>query len=156
MHAVANTPADPTGTHSLVISRRHRPSLESRRVGFCITRFGACSAFTYVTAYMLAKSPRRPSTPKASAASLLPLLLRLLPGGANQFPGGTSTHCGPAPFHGARDIRGYRLQGGSLYGRYGSRTQLLRLRSVKPLNIRCGREGGNSPPQAVHRQHSAG
>jgi hypothetical protein len=30
----------------------------------------------------------RPSTPKASAASLPPLLLRLLPGGANQFPGG--------------------------------------------------------------------
>jgi len=30
----------------------------------------------------------RPSTPKASAASLPPPLLRLLPGGANQFPGG--------------------------------------------------------------------
>ena len=30
---------------------------------------------------------KRPSTPEASAASLPPLLLRLLPGGANQFPG---------------------------------------------------------------------
>ncbi len=33
--------------------------------------------------------PKRPSTPEASAASLPPLLLRLLPGGANPFPGGT-------------------------------------------------------------------
>src|SRR5271170_5646128 len=37
---------------------------------------------------MLAESPMRPSTPKASAASWPPLLHRLLPGGANQFPGG--------------------------------------------------------------------
>ena len=58
--------------------RRARPSLSWR----------ACSAFTHVTACMLAESPMRPSTPKASAASLPPPLLRLLPGGANQFPGG--------------------------------------------------------------------
>ena len=79
---------------SLVLSHRRRPSLDSRRVSSCITRFGACTAFTFVTAYKLAKSPTRPSTPEASAASLPPLLLRLLPGGANQFPGGTFTHCG--------------------------------------------------------------
>ena len=41
---------------------------------------------------------KRPSTPEASAASLPPLLLRLLPGGANQFPGGIFTHYEPAPF----------------------------------------------------------
>src|SRR5207244_12680379 len=34
---------------------------------------------------------KRPSTSKAPAASLPPLPLRLLPGGANQFPGGTCT-----------------------------------------------------------------
>ena len=73
---------------SLVLSHRPRPSLDSRRVGSCITRFGACTAFTSVTACKLAKSPKRPSTPEAPAASLPPLLLRLLPGGANQFPGG--------------------------------------------------------------------
>src|ERR1035438_1676430 len=33
----------------------------------------------------------RPSTPKAPTASLPPLPLRLLPGGANQFPGGSYT-----------------------------------------------------------------
>src|SRR5919204_2867216 len=74
---------------SLVLSHRRRLSLDSRRVSSCITRFGACTAFTLVTACKLAKSPKRPSTPEASAASLSPLLLRLLPGGANQFPGGT-------------------------------------------------------------------
>jgi hypothetical protein len=50
---------------------------------------------------MLAESPMRPSTPKASAASLPPPLLRLLPGGTNQFPGGSNSRCGPPPFHGA-------------------------------------------------------
>jgi hypothetical protein len=54
-----------------------------------------------VTAYRFAKSPARPSAPKASAASLPPLLLRLLPGGTNKFPGGSLTRCGSAPFHGA-------------------------------------------------------
>jgi hypothetical protein len=37
--------------------------------------FGACSAFTYVTACMLARSPSRPSAPEASAVTLPPLLL---------------------------------------------------------------------------------
>jgi hypothetical protein len=90
LHAVATTPAGPMETCSLVPSHRLRPSPNRRRVGPCITLFEACSAFTHVTAYMLTESPMRPSTPKASAASLPPPLLRLLPGGANQFPGGIS------------------------------------------------------------------
>src|ERR1017187_1713811 len=84
--------------HSLVLSRRHRPSPKFRRVGTCVTRFEACSAFTHVTACTLAESPKRPSTPKAPTTSLPPSLLRLLPGGANQFPGGLRSRCGPAPF----------------------------------------------------------
>src|ERR1700720_4188099 len=71
---------------------RFRPSPNRRRVGSCVFGFEAFSAFNHVTAFMLAESPMRPSPPKASAASLPPLLLRLLPGGANQFPGG----CTPA------------------------------------------------------------
>jgi Putative transposase len=77
---------DPT-SHRL---HRLRPSPNRRRVGPCIVIFEACSAFTHVTACMLTESPTRPSTPKASAASLPPPLLRLLPGGTNQFPGGIS------------------------------------------------------------------
>ena len=89
LHAVANTPAGLMETCSLIRFHQLRPSPKPGRVGSCISLFEACSAFTHVTAYMLAKSPMRPSTPKASAASLPPLLLRLLPGGANQFPGGS-------------------------------------------------------------------
>jgi hypothetical protein len=98
LHAVANTPAGLMETCSLIRFHQLRPSPKSERVGSCISRFEACSAFTHVTACMLAESPMRPSTPKASAASLPPPLLRLLPGGANQFPGGFNSRCGPPPF----------------------------------------------------------
>jgi hypothetical protein len=101
LHAVANTPAGLMEFCSLVRFHKLRPSPKPGRVGSCINVFEACSAFTHVTACMLAKSPMRPSTPKASAASLPPPLLRLLPGGANQFPGGFNSRCGPSPFHGA-------------------------------------------------------
>ena len=87
LHAFANTPAGPMETCSLVQCHRLRPSPNRRRVGPCITLFEACSAFTHVTACMLTESPMRPSTPKASAASLPPLLLRLLTGWNEPAPG---------------------------------------------------------------------
>src|SRR6266849_9263159 len=40
----------------------------------------------------------RPSKPEAPAALLPPPPLRLLPGGAIQFPGGFISRCGPVPF----------------------------------------------------------
>src|SRR6266704_6097340 len=40
----------------------------------------------------------RPSTPEAPAALLPPPPLRLLPGGAIQFPGEPFSRCGPVPF----------------------------------------------------------
>ena len=94
-------PGRSDGTCSLVLFHSLRPSPKPGRVSSCISLFEACSAFTHVTACMLAESPMRPSTPKASAASLPPPLLRLLPGGANQFPGGFNSRCGPPPFHDA-------------------------------------------------------
>ena len=98
------------GSCSLVLSHQHRPSPNLRRVGSCVAFFQACSAFTHVTACMLAKSPLRPSSPEASTASLPLPLLRLLPGGTNQFPGGTFTHCGPYAF--ARRTEKCRLEEG--------------------------------------------
>jgi hypothetical protein len=62
-------PGRSDGTYSLVLFHPRRPSRACEGDGSCITRFGACSAFTHVTAYMLAKSPKRPSTPEAPTTS---------------------------------------------------------------------------------------
>src|SRR6266404_435259 len=50
-------PGRSDGTCPLVPFHQLRPSHEPGRVGSCIVGFGACSAFTHVTACMLAKSP---------------------------------------------------------------------------------------------------
>jgi len=82
MRAAANTPVEPPGARFA-----HFPSDDS------LPRFYVGSASTspfsgpaqrslHVAARMLAESPKWPSTPKASAASSPPRLLRLLPAGA--------------------------------------------------------------------------
>ena len=56
MHASAITPGGSGPVHlSLFFPNRRRPSPCCRRVGSRITRFGACSTFTRVLAYMFAK-----------------------------------------------------------------------------------------------------
>src|SRR6266481_1247281 len=50
-------PGRSNGIYSLVRFHSLRPSHEPGRVGSCIVGFGACSAFTHVTACTLAKSP---------------------------------------------------------------------------------------------------
>lgn len=58
IHAVATTPVDPSSSPSLqLLRRRSQPSLNLRQVGVHIARFEACSAFTRVTACMLARPP---------------------------------------------------------------------------------------------------
>jgi hypothetical protein len=57
------------------------------KVVSCNHFFGVRSGFTHVTACTLAESPTRPFASKAPTALLPPLPIRLLPGGANQFPG---------------------------------------------------------------------
>src|SRR2546425_7460354 len=52
--------------------------------------FEACSAFTSVTACLLAGSPLRPFASEASAVSLPPLPLRLLPAGTTVCRGGVA------------------------------------------------------------------
>jgi len=68
-------PGRSNGICSLIRFHQLRPSHEPGRVGSRITVFGACSAFTHVTACTLARSPLRPSAPEASAVLLPPLLL---------------------------------------------------------------------------------
>jgi len=56
MHAVATTPTRALGLFAR-LSQRLRPSLFLSQVGSRIALFEACSAFTHVTACMLAESP---------------------------------------------------------------------------------------------------
>ena len=57
-HAVATTPAEQLGALVARLPQLQRPSLVYGQVGFRITLFEACSAFTHVTACVLAKSPK--------------------------------------------------------------------------------------------------
>src|ERR1035438_756736 len=92
-HAVAITPvATREGMKSFPrITSRLRPSPSLCWVGCHIECFEACSAFTHVTACLLAGSLKRPFPSKASTVSLPPLPLRLLPAGT------TSCRVGIAP-----------------------------------------------------------
>src|ERR1035437_7761935 len=51
-----------------------------------------CSPFSHVTTCMFTEPLKRPFTPKAPTTSLPSSSLRLLPGGANQFLGGSIPH----------------------------------------------------------------
>ena len=57
VHAVANTPAGRMELVRSYNSIRFGLPTKPGRVGSCITIFGACSAFTHVTACALAESP---------------------------------------------------------------------------------------------------
>ena len=93
MHACRrHYPGKSNGSCSLVLLHQRRPSPTGRRVSSCVNGFEAYSTFIRITTYMLTESLKRLLTSKAPAASLPPLLLRSLPGGTNQFPGGAISH----------------------------------------------------------------
>ena len=77
---------------SLVLFHRYQLCPKTQRVSFCIGRFEACSTFTHIATCMLTEPLKRPFASKAPAALLPPPPLRLLPGGTNQFPGGSTSH----------------------------------------------------------------
>jgi hypothetical protein len=107
MHAIANIPAECLRA-SVARFRRHCSLPRNLgRVGFRITLFETCSAFTHVTACMLAKSPQVTLTPKASVAILCNCsdCYRL----ERQLPGGIRTYGDAVPFHGAREVRASSL-----------------------------------------------
>ena len=80
----------PNGPKSLVIFRQLRPSPCFGRVGICID----CCLLSVYSRYNLHvhRAAKRPFTPKAPTTSLPPSSLRLLPGGAIQFLGGSIPH----------------------------------------------------------------
>jgi len=57
LHALATTPAASMERIRSVLFHPRRPSPDNSWVGSCIISFEACSAFTRVTTYRLAKSP---------------------------------------------------------------------------------------------------
>src|SRR6266436_8139979 len=66
---------------------------------------------------------KRPSSSEAPAASSPPPPLRLLPGGANEFPGGNFTRSGPAPYTAHQQpLARYRLRAGSQGDRLKNRS----------------------------------
>ena len=91
MHAVATTPAESLGAIVVRLPQQWQPSPNFRRVGFRIALFEACSAFTRVTACMLAKPHKDPLHQKLH-------LLRYLHTCSDcyrlerQLPGGNLTH----------------------------------------------------------------
>src|ERR1019366_2342815 len=91
MHACRHQyPGRSDGSCSLILFHQRRPSPSARRVGSCVRCFEAYSVFTHVTTYMLTEPLERLFTSKAPTTSLPRPPLRLLPGGTNQFPGGTN------------------------------------------------------------------
>jgi len=86
---------------SLVLSHRLRPSLDSRRVGSCIACFGACTAFTSVTACRLAKSPKATLYTRGFSSFVTSTTAPIATGRSEPVPGRDFPRCGPAPFHGA-------------------------------------------------------
>src|SRR5215469_13904685 len=75
---------------------------------------------------------KRPSTSEAPTVSLPPLSLRLLPGGANQFPGGDShSTVDQRLFHGARNLGLARRSARTCRGRT-TRERRLPFCSVRP------------------------
>lgn len=90
MHVVVTYPGRHDATvRSSFLFHRCQPSPTRGRVGTCIAVFEAYPTFIRITTCMLAESLLRSFTPKAPTTSLPKPLLRLLPGGANQFPRGT-------------------------------------------------------------------
>jgi hypothetical protein len=71
---------------------RRRPSPKFRRVSFRDTRFEACSAFTRVPAYMLAKSPFGTLYTEDSDEFVTSFAAPIATGWNDQLPGGIEPH----------------------------------------------------------------
>ena len=78
---------DPLGAVARLAQRR-RPSPVFRRVGSRISLFEACSAFTHVTACMLARSPKATLYTKGFGRFVTSTTAPIATGWSDQLPGG--------------------------------------------------------------------
>ena len=90
-HAVAITPVGPQ-TQSLLEGLQQRPSPSLCRVGSHIVRFEACSAFTHVTARLLAELPKATLSIEGFGSFVTSAVAPIATGRSDSLPGGTCTH----------------------------------------------------------------
>src|SRR2546422_9531896 len=83
---------------SVVLFHQLRPSHEPGRVGSCIVGFGACSAFTHLTACTLAQSPCDSLHQRLQQICCLPLFSDCYPVERTRYPPVLSTFVHP-PFY---------------------------------------------------------
>jgi hypothetical protein len=88
---------------SLVLSHRLRLFPDSRRVSSCITCFEACTAFIFITAYKLAKSPKATLYTRGFSSFVTSTTAPIATGWSEPVPGWDFSRCESAPFHGARE-----------------------------------------------------
>ena len=90
-----------------VLLHRLRPSPHNGQVGSCIISFVACSAFTHVTTYRLAKSPYATLYTGGSDGFVVSTAAPIATGRAIQFPGGPFIPPWTSAFHGTPLWPGY-------------------------------------------------
>jgi hypothetical protein len=86
--------------------QERRPSPKLRRVGSRITLFEACSAFTRVSACLLARSPKATLYTEGFGRFVTSTTAPIATGWSDQLPGGIRTHWESTPFHGALNYPG--------------------------------------------------
>ena len=87
---------------SLFFPQQRRPSPHYCRVGSHIGVFEACSAFTHVSACMLAGSPKAILDFRGFDGFVTSSDAPMASGGTDPLPGGTYTHWKSPPLHGAQ------------------------------------------------------
>ena len=103
LHAVANTSAGLIETCSLVRFHQLRPSPKSGRVGSCISRFGACSAFTHVTVCIARRVANATLCTRGSSSFVASTAALIATGWSEPVPG-RLLRCGPSPFFTAHPV----------------------------------------------------
>src|SRR5207247_9451440 len=101
LHAVATTPAGPMELIRSVLLHRLRPSPDYSWVGSCINSFVACSAFTRVTTYRLAKSPYATLYTGGSGGFVTSTAAPITTGWSDPVPGRVYLPLWSSAFHGA-------------------------------------------------------
>ena len=90
-HAIAITPVGPQ-LQSLHVELPQRPSPSHCRVGSHIVRFEACSAFTRVTACLLAELPKATLSIEGFGSFVTSTVAPIATGRSDSLPGENCTH----------------------------------------------------------------